>query len=371
MSPVLTEGERKVRQRFLDDGDGPELPTDPVERLTVLLTEELPLLNSAEVASEARRLAAELVGLGPLQHLLEDPTVTDVLVNGPGEVWIDRGGALQRSGVVLDRPAIERNIERLVGPLGLRADRTNPIVDARLDDGARVAVVLPPLAVDGPLLAIRRHGARRVSLADFGPEPVAALLRELVDRRCNIGVYGSTGAGKTTLLNALAEHVAPEERIVTIEDVAELRLGGEHVVRLEARPGTADGVGRAAIRDLVRAALRLRPDRVVVGEVRGGEALDMIWALSTGHDGSFATWHASSAEDALARLETLCAFAGEGVPHAAVRAQIHAAIDVLVGVARMADGRRAVRAVHAVGRDGSLQLLTRALGPPTDEVSAP
>jgi pilus assembly protein CpaF len=218
-------------------------------------------------------------------------------------------------------------------------------------------VVLPPVAVDGPLLAIRRHQPRLLPLTSFADPPVVQVLSGLVAQRRNIAVYGPTGAGKTTLLNALLSQVDPSERIVTIEDVIELRLPGEHVVRLEGRPGTSDGVGRAEIRDLVRTALRLRPDRIVFGEVRGAEAIDMVTALGTGHAGSFATWHAGDPRDALARLETLCAFGGDSLPHRAVRAQIHSAIDVLVGVARAGDGSRRIVAVHGLSREGELREL--------------
>jgi pilus assembly protein CpaF len=347
-----------VRARFLaGSGAG-----DPVATLAELLAQEAPLLGSADVEVRARSLAADLVGLGPLQHLLDDPEVSDVMVNGPGQVWVERAGRLERSGVAVDRDEIERYVERLVAPLGLRADRTNPIVDARLPDGTRVGVVLPPIAVHGPVLAIRRHRPRSLPLGAFAPEAVAGLLAELVARRCNVAVYGATGAGKTTLLNALLALVDPSERVVTIEDVAELRPPGDHVVRLEARPGTADGVGRAELRDLVRAALRLRPDRIVVGEVRGAEANDMVWALSTGHDGSFATWHAAGAHDALLRLETLCALGAPGLSERAIRSQIHAAIDVLVGVARRPDGHRVVHAVHGLDRRGRLHALVRPAG---------
>lgn len=349
----LAAADARARARFLaGKGAG-----DPVATVRELLAQEAPLLGPAELEARARVLAADLVGLGPLQELLDDPEVSDVLVNGPGPVWIERTGRLLRSEVVVEREEIERYVERLVGPLGLRADRTNPIVDARLPDGTRVGVVLPPVAVHGPVLAIRRHRRRALPLSAFGPEPVTDLLADLVRRRYNLAVYGATGAGKTSLLNALLGLVDPSERLVTIEDVAELRPPGQHVVRLEARPGTADGVGRAELRDLVRAALRLRPDRLVLGEVRGAEANDMVWALGTGHDGSFATWHASGAEDALLRLETLCALGAPGLSERALRAQIHAAIDVLVGVARRSDGRRAVHAVHGVTRRGELRPL--------------
>ncbi|MFN7151316.1 MAG: CpaF family protein [Microthrixaceae bacterium] len=346
--PGSVEVESEVRRRFQAEGGH----HDPVERLSELLVDAAPLMSPAEVHRRARQLAGELIGLGPLQHLLDDPEVTDVLANGPGEVWVERRGVLQRTGVVVERQDIERAIERLVGPLGLRADRSSPLVDARLDDGTRVAAVLRPLAVDGPVLAVRRHLARALPLGELAEEDVAVLLRSLVAARENIVVFGATGAGKTTLVGALLGGVPSDERVVTIEDVAELQLAGDHVVRLEARPGTADGVGRTAVRDLVRAALRLRPDRLVVGEVRGAEAADMVWALSTGHRGGLSTCHAGSPQDLLARLETMCLLAGDGVPHRAVRAQVRSAVDVVVGVRRGPAGARRVESVHRVGPAG-------------------
>jgi len=336
-----------VRRRF---ARGESLGADPWDALRELLAQEAPLLSQLQLDRWTADLARDLVGLGPIERLLAEPGVTDVLVNGPGPVWIERFGRLERTTVRLDRTQILRTIERLVRPLGLQADRTHPVVDARLSDGSRIAAVLDPLAVDGPLLAVRRHRTVSVALDDMAG-PFAPALRERVERRRNIVVYGPTGAGKTTLLNSLVSTTPPGERIVTIEDVAELQLPGDHVVRLEARPGTAEGVGRVAIRDLVRAALRLRPDRLVVGEVRGAEALDTVWALSTGHDGSMTTLHASSAEDALRRLATLSLTAGESLPLAAVDAQVRAAVHVLVGVRRSHDGARRVAAVHDV-RDG-------------------
>ncbi|MSX75514.1 MAG: CpaF family protein, partial [Actinobacteria bacterium] len=224
--------EASVRRRFAAETGSVNAAT----RLAELFAEEAPLLATVEVQSRAHALAVELVGLGPIQMLIDDPAVTDVLVNGPGEVWIERNGRLERSGVIADKDLIARSIERLVGPLGLRADRSNPIVDARLPDGTRVAVVLPPLAVDGPVLAIRRHRADPLALSAFAGPAVVQLLESLVREQLNLVVYGPTGAGKTSLLNALVAGIPPNERVVTIEDVAELRLPGEHVVRLEARP---------------------------------------------------------------------------------------------------------------------------------------
>jgi pilus assembly protein CpaF len=289
----------------------------------------------------------DLVGLGPVQHLLEDPSVSDVLVNGPGPVWVERAGRLERTTTVVDRSQVLTAIERLVVPLGLRVDRSQPVLDARLADGTRVCVVLDPPAVGGPFLAVRRHGRATPPLEQVAAG-FAAALRDRLHRRRNIVVHGPTGSGKTTLLNALAAELRPDERIVTIEDVAELRLPGDHVVRLEARPGTAEGVGRVGIRQLVRTALRLRPDRLVVGEVRGAEALDMVWALSTGHDGSMSTLHASSAPDALRRLATMCLAADEALPLAAVREQVADAVHVLVGMSRTDGGGRRVTSLHDV-----------------------
>lgn len=342
------EVERRVRQRFLAEPS--EEP--PVERLRQLWWQEAPLLGEEVVSERARRMAGELVGLGPLQALLDDPAVTDVLANGPGAVWVERHGRLERTEVLVTSPQILGAVERLVAPLGLRADRSAPVVDARLADGTRVTAVLEPLAVDGPVLAVRRHLRRRLALDQFAQEPVVRLLRRLVADRANILVFGPTGSGKTTVVNAMAALTGPDERIVTIEDVAELQLPGDHVVRLEARPGAADGVGRVGMRELVRAALRLRPDRIVVGEVRGAEAADMVWALSTGHRGGFSTCHAGGPDDVLARLETMCLLGGDAVPHAAVRSQVRAAVDVLVGVERGVGGARRICGVWSVGADG-------------------
>jgi len=339
----------RVRKRFLSESGA---VTEPEQRLTELLHDEAPLLPESAVVTAAHRLTVELVGLGAIQRLLEDPAVSDVLVNGPGPVWIERNGCLEQTSVVLERHAIYRSIERLVGPLGLQADRSTPIVDARLGDGTRVAVVLPPLAVDGPLIAVRRHHVATQPLSAFGDDAVVRAVHRCIHERSNVVVFGATGSGKTTLLNSMAGLLPPTERIVTIEDTAELRLPGDHVVRLEARPGTADGAGAVGMRELVRAALRLRPDRLVIGEVRGAEALDMVWALSTGHRGSFSTCHADSPIDVVRRLETMCCSGPDRLPLEAVRAQVISAVDVVIGVARGDGGTRSIRSIHGLTASG-------------------
>jgi pilus assembly protein CpaF len=307
-----------------------------------------PLLAERELADVVASVVARIDGLGPLEPLLDDPAVTEVMVNGGRDVWVERNGRLSRVDVVLVGSTAEQLIERVVAPLGLRVDRTVPIVDARLPDGSRVHAVVPPLAVDGACLTIRRFGVRSVPLDAFAPPAVARLLRWAVSAGANVVVTGATSSGKTTLLNALGAEVAPGERIITIEDTAELRLPGDHVVRLEARPPTAEGVAGATIRDLVRAALRMRPDRLVVGEVRGPEALDMVQALSTGHDGSLATCHANTALDGLRRIEAMVLQGGGAMPLAAVRDQVHASIDLVVHVERGRHGARRIAEVVEV-----------------------
>jgi pilus assembly protein CpaF len=288
----------------------------------------------------------EMVGLGPIEDHLHDPEISDILVNGPEDVWIERAGSLERSPIVFrDGDSVVAMVRRVIAPLGLRIDRASPAVDARLPDGARLHAVIAPAAVDGPIVAIRRfHQSVRDmdDLVDRGTiEPQAARrLTEAVRKGHNILVAGPTGAGKTTLLNVLCGAIPEGERIVTIEDAAELRITG-HVVRLEARTSNVEGVGGITIRELLRHALRLRPDRIVVGEVRGGEALDMLQALNTGHRGSMSTIHANGAKDALIRLETVAAMARESVPHEALRSLVDHAIDLVV-VVRRVDGRRVV-----------------------------
>lgn len=330
--------ERMVRQLVASD-----VPLDR-SRLTEaarrLARTEAPLAGAELVDS----VVDSIIGLGPVEVLMRDPDVTDVLVNGPDEVWVERHGKLEAAGVRFpDAGAVVAAAERVIAPLGLRLDRSSPAVDARLPDGSRLHAVIPPASVDGPILAVRRF-IQAVSdlddLVEAGTATEAQLgeLRAAMFERRNLVVSGGTGAGKTTLLNLLAAEIPSNERVVTIEDAAELSLPG-HVVRLEAHPPNADGHGGVPLRALLRSALRLRPDRIIVGEVRGPEALDMVWALNTGHLGSLSTVHANSPEEALWRLETL-ALSDGGVAAEAVRRQIRAGIHVVVQVERTPAGRR-------------------------------
>jgi pilus assembly protein CpaF len=309
------------------------------------------------VLSPARRelvcelIMRETVGLGPLEELLADPAVEEVMVNGHREVYVERAGRIEHSGVRFpSEQALRDAIERVLAPLGRRVDELSPMVDARLADGSRVNVIIPPLAVDGPAVSIRRFTAARpdpdalVASATLTPG-VRDILAEAVGARRSILVSGGTGSGKTTLLNALSTFIHPSERVVTIEDAAELRLRQPHVVRLESRPASVEGRGEVTIRDLLRNALRMRPDRIVIGEVRGPEALDLLTALNTGHDGALSTVHANSPEDALRRLETLALMAGIGLPHAAIRDQLGRGLDLVVHLER--EGSR--RVVAALG----------------------
>lgn len=294
------------------------------------------------------------VDLGPLGAVLADATVTEVLLNGPGRAWVERAGRLERLGVDLDEDGLLTLVERVIGPLGLRLDRGSPILDARLPDGSRLHAVTAPVALDGTCVTIRRFGAERYPLSAFGADAeLEVLLRWAVAAGWNLLVSGGTGTGKTSLLNTLSSAVPPGERIVTIEETAELRLAGGHVVRLEARPPNAEGAGAVPVRALVRAALRLRPDRLVLGEVRGPEAFDLIQALNTGHDGSFSTIHANGGAEALARLESLVLLAGTGLSLPAVRAQVAACVDAVIHVVRHTDGQRRIQAVAQVAPDGT------------------
>ncbi len=345
----LADAKARIHARLLADAGAGAL----ADRVDALVAEEVPLLGGALRRRLVAGVLADVCGLGAIEPLLADPEVTEIMVNGPGRVWIERRGALERVQIDLDTAAIEHLIEKVVAPLGLRVDRSSPLVDARLPDGSRVNAVVPPLAVDGPCLTVRRFGTRAVPLADFaGPEVAALLSRAVADRR-NLVVSGGTGAGKTTLLNALAACIPAAERVITVEDAAELNLPRDHVVRLESRPANAEGAGEVRIRDLVRNALRMRPDRIIVGEVRGPEALDMLQAMNTGHEGSLSTCHANSPDDALRRLETMVLMGEVQLPLAAVRSQLEAALDLVVQVARFPEGRRRIVAVAEVVQGAS------------------
>jgi pilus assembly protein CpaF len=357
----------KVHRRVLGTASG---PLDDAE-LATLVREEAPLIGSRDVAEVVSRVRARIGGVGPIEACLADPDITDVLVNGPGPVWVERHGRLERTDVVLTASDVALLVERVVAPLGLRVDRSTPVVDARLPDGSRAHIVVPPVAVDGPTVAIRRFGTTTLPLDAFCPPPIAGLVRSAVSDRLNIVVSGATGAGKTTLLNAMCGLLPAGERVVTIEDAAELRLPGDHVVRLEARPPTPDGLAAVTIRDLVRAALRMRPDRLVVGEVRGPEALDMIQALSTGHDGSLSSCHANGPEDALRRIETMALTGAADLPLAAIREHVAAAVDLVVHVGRGPAGRRRVMAVAEVDDDPTSPARTRPLATATDVLATP
>ena len=340
-----------LHRRLLD------APFDPTElgraelraRLAAMLREEAPLLASATAETVLDELVDDVGGLGPLEPLLADATITEIMINGPDRVFIERAGRIEPVECSLDAATIVRIVERVIAPLGLRLDRASPMVDARLPDGARLHAVLPPLAPDGPCVTIRRFGGGAVPLAAFGLDaPAHAFCEAIVRGGWNIVVSGATSSGKTTCCNALARAIEPTDRIVTIEETAELRLRQPHVVRLEARRANAEGAGEVSVRELVRAALRMRPDRLVVGEVRGGEALDMLQACNTGHDGSLSTVHANSPDDTITRLETLTLLSGVALPLAAVRAQLASAVDAIVQVTRGTSGRREVVAVAEI-----------------------
>jgi pilus assembly protein CpaF len=307
----------------------------------------------------------ELLGYGPIQTLLEDDDISEVMVNGPKKVYIEKKGRLTKTPITFEDDAhVIRIIERIVLPLGRRIDAENATVDARLPDGSRVNAVVPPVAIDGPSITIRKFRKDKLSIAqliEFGSltQNMADFLQACILARLNIVISGGTGSGKTTLLNVLSNFIPEEERIVTIEDAAELQLQQDHIVRLETKTPNADGHGERSVRDLVRNALRMRPDRIVVGEVRGGEALDMLQAMNTGHDGSLTTLHANTSRDALSRLETLVMMAGMDLPLKVVRQQISSAVDLIVQQSRLRDGTRRVTAITEVaGMEGETIVLT-------------
>ena len=368
-----------LRERLIERARSGESGTAGLDsEVRALVEREAGALPEAEREGLCQRVLLLATGLGPLEPLLSDPVVDEVMVNGPDAVYVERRGRLERTGVRFGTQAeLLHAIERILAPLGRRVDEASPLCDARLADGSRVNVVIPPLSLSGPCLTVRRFRREGFSLRELVaggtlPAEVAELLALCVAARASMLVSGGTGSGKTTTLNALSGAIPGEERIVTIEDAAELRLRQRHVVRLEARPPNLEGRGEVTIRQLVVNALRMRPDRIVVGEVRGAEALDMLQALNTGHDGSLTTVHANSPADALRRVETLALMAGLGLPHTAVRDQVASALDVVVHQARLPDGARVVESVTEVrrvaGAAGARELWARGgrLHPPCD-----
>ena len=343
-----------------------EINRDDVRRevaqiLEALVVGESTPMNLQERERLAQEVLDEVFGLGPLEPLLADPTISDILVNGHKHVYIERKGMLEQTGIQFrDDTHLMTIIDRIVSAIGRRVDESSPMVDARLADGSRVNAIIPPLAVDGPCLSIRRFGRDPLRADDLIANKsltpaMLELLRGCVKARLNILVSGGTGAGKTTFLNVLSSYISDRERIVTIEDAAELQLHQDHVVRLETRPANIEGKGSIQQRQLVINSLRMRPDRIIVGEVRGEEALDMLQAMNTGHDGSLTTVHANTPRDALSRLETMVAMSKMNIPEKAIRRQIASALDVVVQVSRLSDGtRKVVTVAEITGMEGDI-----------------
>jgi pilus assembly protein CpaF len=340
------------------------LPPETVRSEVRVLIRELcenekGLINSIEQEKLMDEVMDETFGLGPLETLLKDTAISDILVNKFDRIYVEKRGRLELSDVRFrDNGHLRQIIDRIVGLVGRRIDETSPMVDARLSDGSRVNAIIPPLALDGPAMSVRRFGARPLQLEDLirngaFPPAVMDFLAAAVQARCNILISGGTGSGKTTLLNCLSRYIPSEERVITIEDAAELQLQQPHVVRLETRPSNIEGKGEVTQRDLVRNCLRMRPDRIIIGEVRGPEALDMLQAMNTGHDGSMTTVHANSTRDALGRLEVMIAMAGYDIPIRAVRQQMAAAVQIIVQASRLTGGKRKVTRVSEItGMEG-------------------
>ena len=344
----------EIHSELLEQALGRPLEAPLSESVELLVDRRAGVLSMKSRSLIAERIMQRAMGAGPLQPLLSDPEVDEILVSGTRPVWVERGGRLSITELKFaSEEELRLTIERMLAPAGRRVDEAEPLCDARLPDGSRINVVLPPLAVDGPTLTIRRFRPRGftaeqlVELGSWSPQLTELLAKAVTERR-NILISGGTGSGKTTTLAAIAGLVGEHERVITIEDTAELRLTQSHLVRLEARPASIEGRGEVTIRMLVRNALRMRPDRLIVGEVRGAEALDMLSALSTGHDGSLTTIHAGSPTEALRRLETLALMADVGLPHRAIRAQVAAAIDLVVHQVRSNGGQRRVTRVDEV-----------------------
>src|SRR5882757_5360729 len=354
----------KINLDALASIDNQKMRSEVRQALLALIDGEPTLLSSSEKQQICDEVLDEVFGLGPLEPLLQDPTISDILVNGANQVYVERKGVLEITGVKFhDNAHLLRIIDKIVSHVGRRVDESNPMVDARLLDGSRVNAIIPPLAVDGPVLSIRRFGTDKLMPADLVKKVsitpgMMTLLEAAVKARLNIIVAGGTGAGKTTLLNALSAFISPKERIVTIEDAAELQLKQPHVARLETRPPNLEGNGAVRQRELLVNSLRMRPDRIVVGEVRGEEALDMLQAMNTGHDGSLTTVHANSPRDAISRLEVMVSLANANMQLVSIRQQISSAVNLLVQAARLSDGsRRVVSITEVTGMEGEVVTL--------------
>lgn len=365
---ILQDLRLRIHRKLIDTLDLTKLSNLEMERVRVeirRILEDMVALEAIPLSRADRdrlvmEVQHEVFGLGPLETLMKDPEISDILVNSASNVFVERYGKLERTDVRFrDDAHLMQIIERIVTRVGRRVDESSPMVDARLADGSRVNAIIPPLALDGPVLSIRRFGTERLTVNDLIqfnsiPAQIAEVAAACVKSRLNMLVSGGTGAGKTTLLNCLSNFIPDNERIVTIEDSAELKLQQEHIVRLETRPANIEGQGAVTARDLVRNALRMRPDRIVIGEVRGGEALDMMQAMNTGHDGSISTIHANSARDALSRLETMMLMAGIALPERALREQVASALDIIVQLTRLSDGsRKVVEFAEVTGMEGN------------------
>jgi len=368
-SETVEEAKQTIQPLVMDRLDvsaASQLPRDELSRqlreiVAEILSEEKLQLNGMEQTAVVELLLDDMLGLGPLEPLLADDAITDIMVNGPYQTYVERGGKLEVTDVKFRNNEHVLNIaRRIVSIIGRRVDETSPLVDARLQDGSRVNIIIPPLAIDGPAISIRKFAKKSITLDVMNrqnniSDTMATVLKIASRSRLNIVISGGTGSGKTTLLNAMSQMIEESERIVTIEDAAELQLQQPHVVRLETRPANLEGTGEINMRDLVKNALRMRPDRIILGEVRGSEAVDMLQAMNTGHDGSLGTVHANRPREALTRLENMVGMAGINLPAKAVRTQIAAALDMIVQVSRMRDGvRRITHVTEIVGMEGDI-----------------
>src|SRR5438094_3659017 len=351
----------------LDLADAKAVRSSIEEMFNKFIDEEGVVVTRVERQKMLESILDEILGFGPIEPLLKDDTITEVMVNGPFRCYVERKGKLQLSDVTFQADEhVMRVIERIIAPIGRRVDESKPFEDARLPDGSRVNIIIPPLALNGPVVTIRKFPKYRIQVADYvkfgtATNEMMEFLRACVEARLNMFISGGTGSGKTTLLNILSGFIPEDERIITIEDAAELRLVQDHVVRLESRAANIEGKGQVSIMDLVKNSLRMRPERIVVGEIRGGEALSMLQAMNTGHDGSLSTGHANSPRDMLARLETMCLMAGVDLPARAIKEQIASALDVIVQISRLKDGSRKVTNITEVqGMQGDAIVLQGA-----------